>query len=639
MPWKRATSTQLSSNPSTKADGRVFAPGAVLGERYEIEGPLGRGGMAHVFAAHDRHLDRPVALKVLRPHLTDTDAERFRREIRALARLSHPGIVSIFDLGSGDQVYFVMERIEGGPFTQLGPLEGDLATQSAFLKAATIVADTLGYVHELGMVHRDLTPSNILLTPRGHPKLMDFGLVQLTESSKELTRTGFTLGTPAYMAPEQATGRATGAATDLYALGVVLYRTVTGRPPFEAENDQAILYQHVYGAAVPAIEVNPYVPGGLSDLIGQLLEKSPERRPRSGYEVAEALRSIAADVGDAVAGVPAAGATRSGMYPFGPVLTTRVRERWRTRIEQGPQWPAGCSAADGFLLVGARDDSLAILRACDGEPHGRLDLPDEAIFAPLVVDRHLWVASRDGSTKIASWPDARVVREFDAMNACGVAPVGRDVVVARSDGRIERRTASGEDVWSTSVGTGLVHAPIVHRGLVFVTGASGSVHALHVDDGRPSFQTDLHARPAPCSAAGGTVFLGEHTGEFHGFDLDTRTVVWSFGIDGQTYAGPACWEGRLYVAGWSRTLHCLAQRTGDEVWCRDLPGRVTAPVTIAGGVAWVVTETGHLLGFDARDGTQVVDHVVSAAAIQAPVLPVGRSLIVASTDGTIVAYD
>jgi len=244
-----------------------FSVGDRVDNRYEISGTLGYGGMAHVYRAHDHHLARDGALKVLRPHLTEADQERFRREIKALAKLSHPGIVSIYDLGRGEYVYFAMELVEGGLFTDLGPLEPDLAPQLRFFEAAISVAEALAYVHRNDMVHRDLTPRNVLLSVQGHPKVMDFGLVQLAEATQQLTRTGFTLGTPHYMAPEQARGSALGAHTDIYALGAVLYRTVTGITPFEADNDQAVLYQHVYDTPRPAAALNPNVSAGLSRLI------------------------------------------------------------------------------------------------------------------------------------------------------------------------------------------------------------------------------------------------------------------------------------------------------------------------------------------------------------------------------------
>src|SRR5690554_6342444 len=270
----------------------MFQTGELVDGRYEIIGNLGVGGMAHVFRARDIHLERTVALKVLRPHLTETDSERFRHEIRALAHLNHPGIVSIYDLSQGEHVYFAMELIEGGSITDLGPLEADIEPLERLLGAAVMVAEALGYVHRLGMVHRDLTPRNILVTPQGTPKVMDFGLVQLTETSRALTRTGFTLGTPQYMAPEQATGEPTGAATDLYAFGAVLYRTVTGVTAFDADNDQAVLYQHVYGQVTPPREINPQIPEALEVLILNLLQKDPSRRPTSGWAVADALRAV-----------------------------------------------------------------------------------------------------------------------------------------------------------------------------------------------------------------------------------------------------------------------------------------------------------------------------------------------------------
>ncbi len=617
----------------------MFAAGDVLGDRYEIEGPLGQGGMAHVFAAHDRHLDRSVAVKVLRPHLTEIDAERFRREIRALARLSHPGIVSIFDLGQGDHVYFAMERIEGGPFTDLGPYEGDVASQERLLRAAIAVAETLGYVHRLGMVHRDLTPRNILLTARGDPKLMDFGLVQLTETSRELTRTGFTLGTPHYMAPEQATGDATGAATDLYAFGVVLYRAMTGAAAFDADNDQAVLYQHVYGDVVPAVERNPLVPRELSDLVGALLEKRPERRPRSGYVVAEALRNVLRSARAAAPGRPAAGPSRTSVFPSGPAAPRELRERWRIRLEQGPQWPAGLAAAEGFLLAGLRSDVLAVLRPADGGVHARFELADEVEHPPTYAEGRVWIGSRDGGLAQIAWPEGRTVWRGDDVDAAGIAAVGDGLLVARRNGGLERWNDRREVVWRGELGAPAGTPPVLHRGEAVVLDVEGGLHAFDLADGRARFRADLAAAPAPAAAANGMLLLQERSGELHGFSLTGREVAWSYGLEGDTWSGPAVWERRVYAAGWSRVLHCLSLLTGDDVWSRELPGAVTASPVIASGVVWVVTESGELLGFDARSGEPRDRRQISHAPIQAPPLPFRDRLVVAATDGTVVAFD
>ncbi|MEX2501480.1 MAG: serine/threonine-protein kinase [Trueperaceae bacterium] len=616
----------------------MFEPGTLLGERYEIEGPLGQGGMAHVFAAHDRHLDRAVAVKVLRPHLTETDAERFRREIRALARLSHPGIVTIFDLGLGEYVYFAMERIDGGPFTELGPYEADVTSQRRLLGAAIHVADTLGYVHRLGMVHRDLTPRNILLTPHGRPKLMDFGLVQLTESSRELTRTGFTLGTPQYMAPEQATGEATGAATDLYALGVVLYRTVTGAAPFDADNDQAVLYQHVYGDLVPAIDRNPLVPAALSDLIGSLLAKRPSDRPRNGTLVAERLRAILAQACRDAVGLPAGGAARASVYPSGPSAPRPLRERWRIQLDQGPQWPAGLAGAEGFLLAGLRSDALAVLHPADGGVHARFPLEDEVEHPPLHVAGSIWVASRDGGLARIAWPEGRTEWRGE-VDVAGMAAVGDGLLLARRDGTLERWRQDGSVEWRADLGAPAAVPPVVHRGEAIVACEDGTVHAVALDDGRPRFRADLGAAPAPCAAADGMVLLQERSGELHGFSMAQRDVVWSYGLEGECYSGPAIVDGRVYAAGWSRQLHCLSLTTGNDHWVRPLPAPVTAPPSIASGVVWIGTEGGDLLGFDAMDGDLRFHERIAHAPVQAPALPIDGRLIVAATDGTVVAFD
>jgi len=211
-----------------------------------------------VYRAHDRYLDRDVAVKVVHEHLSPQDRQRFLREIRTLARLNHPGIVTVYDLGEQDgQPYFTMPLLQGGPLTVLGPLEDDPAQLGRYLTAAAFVARALHHVHASGLIHRDLTPGNILLDQSGNPRIMDFGLVALSDFSRHLTRSGVTLGTPQYMAPEQARGSGVGPASDLYALGAVLYRVACGSPPFVGDSDQSILYQHVYDLPPDPRDLNP----------------------------------------------------------------------------------------------------------------------------------------------------------------------------------------------------------------------------------------------------------------------------------------------------------------------------------------------------------------------------------------------
>jgi serine/threonine-protein kinase len=614
----------------------VFQAGDVLDGRYDVLGPLGHGGMGHVFRAHDRRLERTVALKVLRPHLTETDADRFRREIRALARLNHTAIVSIYDLGQGEHVYFAMELVDGGPFTDLGPLVDDPEPFAALLDAAAEVADALAYVHRLGMVHRDLTPRNILLTESGRPKLMDFGLVQLTETSRQLTRTGSTLGTPQYMAPEQATGDATGAATDLYAFGAVLYRTVTGVAPFDAENDQAIMYQHVYHEPPAAADVHPGVPPALSRLLARLLAKAPDARPASAAAVADTLRAISRAGLSRAASRPHAGAGHRGLFPAAVADATALRPRWQVRLEEGPQWPAGVAAADGFLLIGQRADALAVLRPADGAVHARFELEDEVSTPPLVTGGRLWLAARDGSLQARAWPSGERVWLSPDTDAVGLTPTGTDVLVACRTGRLERWGAGPREVrWSVELGAAAATAATVHEHLALVAADDGWLHAFDVRDGSPRFRVDVGPMAAPPVSAGHVVLLATRAGEVHAFDPAAHEVRWSYDVEGEIWGPPAVAGRHAFVASWGTRLHALTLRSGDDVWSVPSPHPVTAAPVVAAGVLYVANEGGELLAYDVRSGKELARHRVSAGAVQANPLPVDDVIVVAALDGTV----
>jgi serine/threonine-protein kinase len=201
---------------------------------YEVQGVLGRGGMRVVYRAQHLRLNRPVALKMLLagPYARPQELERFRREAEAVAALRHPNVVQVYDVGDVDgRPYFTMELVEGGSLSAKIEDTPQPAGWAASLVAT--LAGAIQFAHQRGIVHRDLKPGNVLLTADGVPKVTDFGMAQRLEEEEGLTLSGVLLGTPSYMAPEQARGdkRAIGPATDVYALGAILYRLLTGRPP------------------------------------------------------------------------------------------------------------------------------------------------------------------------------------------------------------------------------------------------------------------------------------------------------------------------------------------------------------------------------------------------------------------------
>ena len=264
-------------------------PQQVFNGRYEILRHVARGGMAEVYLAHDLMLDRRVALKVLFPELsTDpTFVERFRREAQAAANLSHPNIVSIYDWGEEDGTYFiVMEYIEGRTLSQVLRSEGPLLPDRAADIAADVAA-ALGFAHRNGVIHRDVKPGNVLIDAYGQVKVTDFGIARAADTDHDLTQTGAVMGTATYFSPEQAQGLRIDQRSDVYALGVVLYEMVAGRPPFQGDNPTAIAVKHVREQPLPPRQVNRDIPAQFEAVIMQAMAKNPADR----YASADELRS------------------------------------------------------------------------------------------------------------------------------------------------------------------------------------------------------------------------------------------------------------------------------------------------------------------------------------------------------------
>ena len=278
-----------NSPPSLTVRGQILTAGHQLG-RYTVTEPIGSGGMGAVYRARDEKLERVVAIKILSPGLVTSEESRrrFRKEALALAKLSHPHIAAVYDVGEQDGVdYLVMECVPGQTLAarlKNGPLPIEDAT-SIVLQ----IAGALEEAHEHGVIHRDLKPANVMITPKGHAKVLDFGIAKLLEpltpDATASTETSFLIGTPLYMSPEQAKGNAVDARTDLWSLGVIYYELLAGRTPFQGEGNIAVLHAIIENPPASLREFRPDAPQLASQIICRSLEKDPASRYQSASEV------------------------------------------------------------------------------------------------------------------------------------------------------------------------------------------------------------------------------------------------------------------------------------------------------------------------------------------------------------------
>jgi eukaryotic-like serine/threonine-protein kinase len=392
--------------------------------RYRIDELIASGGMGSVFAGLDLRLDRVVAIKVLKDELTDDPrfVERFKREARAVASLSHPNIAALFDYGQdGGRHFIVMELVRGQSLDELIGAEGPLAPA----RAAAIgreICGALAHAHGAGVVHRDVKPANVIVGRDDHVKMTDFGIARAVGESR-LTATGSMMGTPQYLSPEQASGQPARPASDIYCAGIVLYEMLTGKVPFEGGSPVAIAMRQASEAVPPPSERNPSVSPALDAVVARATAKSPEQRFSDAGSMGAALRQAAGGSSEATAVVGGAPAKS------GPAVTRPLDASvWPLRSEPRPartrrSWLplvllllALAAVLAGVLVGRVLSDDTTGARAPDGRP----DVEPVVSESPPVEDSPAppeETPTQEESPQTITLEDFRGARDKDAANA------------------------------------------------------------------------------------------------------------------------------------------------------------------------------------------------------------------------------
>lgn len=310
-----------------------MADQVILNNRYRILGLVGEGGMAKVYKAEDRLLERAVAVKVLREQYASDQAfvERFRQEARSAAGLAHPNIVSVYDVGiDGNWNYIVMEYVEGPSLKDL-ILQGAPFTNVRAVDIGLQILSALSFAHEKGIVHRDIKPQNILISSNGTAKVTDFGIARAATGA-QLTETGVVLGTVHYFSPEQARGDTATPASDIYAIGVVLYEMLTGRLPFQGDSTLAIALKHVQEQPQPPSKINPRIPPSIENIIVKAMAKEPAARYPSAEVMKQALtnyRQMGEQMTAPVSMIPATSPVQGKSVSVTPIGISRIDQKKR----------------------------------------------------------------------------------------------------------------------------------------------------------------------------------------------------------------------------------------------------------------------------------------------------------------------
>jgi outer membrane protein assembly factor BamB/predicted Ser/Thr protein kinase len=550
--------------------------------RFQIAEEIGRGGMGIVYRAYDPVLDRPIALKLLAPHLGDNPNAllRFHREAAHISSLKHANIALVYDYGEHEgQPYIAMEWVEGRTLKAVLQEEGPLSLDRS-LRIFDQLASALDYAHQHGVIHRDLKPANIIVDEHDSPTIVDFGLAWL-EDAPSLTMTGSVLGTPLYMAPEQIAGEAVDGRADLYSLAVILYEMLAGRTPFGGGDagTPVIIQQQLYASPPPISEFNPTLPDHVERALSVALSKQPGDRFATAALFAQALRE-----------------------PDRVRASTTVRRRRRRRW----LWALGGLAllAAALLIIGEWDAIRGWLAGdgSDGEPYtgpyyDAWPMPNGGPDQARLVETEFY--------SLADSP--RWKQEAENGYSTPLAAASGRIFVADGDLVQAFDWASGESVWEPPHLGADISAPLALFDdeeilLLLVATDDGQLYALNGYDAGLVWRIsgdELEGAIVGGLTVGdnGLLYAATDTGWIHAIDPYSSEIEFTFVREGSEFIfPPAATNAALYVVDSDGLLLALDPASQQVAWTVEAGGAPVAPALV--GEAW-----GHVVTVAAGDGT------------------------------------
>jgi outer membrane protein assembly factor BamB len=587
--------------------------------RYEVSGEIGRGGMSVVYRAYEPLLERPVALKLLAPELQHQPGlvAAMRREAISAARLRHPNIALVYEFGVIDDTPFLaLEYVPGRSLRQI--LEAGPLLPARALNLLAQVADALHYAHSMGIVHRDVKPSNMLVGPADHLVLIDFGLAEALDDPAR-TDDGLALGTPHYLAPEQARGEPADARSDQYALAAVAYEMLTGRPPFFGRASTAIVHAHVHELPEPPSERLPVLPGAVDAVLLRGLAKTPHERYPSPLAFVDALR---------LALQGAAAPRRRNGWPLTLTIALLV----------------------GLVLLGLAGTLQSQQLFSFASPTSGAPLPQQVAWvyqsetvggsAPVAIKDMLVFSSLDGRLHGLQASTGQLVwRSPNDDLHYGAPAAGRGLIFVGSDDQALQGLSptSGGTIWRTPLIGMAARAPLVDDEQLVAITDKQYIYVLQSDNGQVIWSRPLVAEPIGVAIREGWLVVSTHQ-LLLALDARSGVVVWEFATAGPITTAPVIAEGQVFVGTARGVLHSVALINGQEQARFQLRGAPAATPLLDGPLLYLADLSGRLTALEYGTGRERWRVETGSALLSAPLL-VEDTLFFGGAGGTLYTVD